>query len=91
MREKPFSFSADGGTILTGHDSQNKPVYLFTGSGKNWTKQELPPPADADKARKARFGWSVSLSADGNTALVGSVGYVHVFTDSVQPSNTPKP
>ena len=88
--QKPFSFSADGGTILIGNHRHNTPVYLFTGSGKNWTKQELPPPADANKAP---FGRSVSLSADGNTALVGVGGgsAVYVFTDLVQPSNTPKP
>lgn len=91
-RTTPFSFSADGGAILTGHNyhNDNKPVYLFTGSGENWTKQELPPPADADEAR---FGWSVSLSANGNTALVGApdASAVYIFTESAQPSSTPEP
>ena len=87
----PFAFSADGGTILTGNngDGDNRPVYLFTGSGENWTQQELPPPADAGEAR---FGWSVSLSANGRTALIGAPDAgAYVFTGLVRPSSTPGP
>ena len=88
----PFSFSADGGTILTGSNGEggNRPVYLFTGSGGDWTRQELPPPADAGTAR---FGCSVALSANGNTALVGApdAAAVYVFTGSAQPRSTSWP
>jgi hypothetical protein len=43
-------------------------VYVFTRSGSTWLQlQELTAPVGATS-----FGWSVALSADGSTALIGA-------------------
>ncbi|MBC8171802.1 MAG: FG-GAP repeat protein [Anaerolineae bacterium] len=71
--------SADGNTIILGsfsHDhngvAATGAAYIFVRSGTTWTQQaELQP---TDSITDLRFGFSVSLSDDGNTALVLAAG-----------------
>ena len=70
------ALSADGTTaligapqkIVAGHRWQGA-VYVFVRSGSTWRQQqELTAP---DGTTDDQFGWSVALSTDGNTALIG--------------------
>jgi hypothetical protein len=47
-------------------------AYLFVRSGNTWVQQQKLTPADA--AAYDTFGFSVALSGDGKTALVGAIG-----------------
>jgi hypothetical protein len=92
------ALSADGNTALVGaykqavdgHLLQGK-AYVFTYDGSHWLQQAQFTAADG--AAKDRFGETVALSGDGNTALVGAInktvsgvhnpqGAVYVFTRS---------
>lgn len=69
------SLSADGNTALIGANGdwsgdQQGSVYVFVRTGGTWTQQQKLTPNDTEKI--TNFGNSVSLSADGNTALIGS-------------------
>ena len=74
------ALSADGNTALIGaynkSDSlptattQNGAAYVFVRSGTSWTQQQKL--LASDKATNDWFGYSVALSADGNTALIGA-------------------
>ncbi len=70
-----LALSADGDTALVGAPSDDGgagAVWVFTRSGSTWTQQaEL---TGGGESGKGWFGRSVTLSADGDTALVG--GYV---------------
>jgi len=89
--------SADGNTFIVGANyestspnSNNGAVYVFTRSGSTWTQQAKLLASDA--ASNDAFGESVSLSADGNTAIIGAAlettspnsgnGAAYVFTRS---------
>ena len=91
------SLSEDGNTALIGAyledtspNSDNGAAYVFTRSGGTWTEQAKL--LASDRANSDDFGWSVALSADGNTALIGAYGEstspnaengaVYVFTRS---------
>ncbi len=69
------ALSADGDTLLLGAagDHGRGGAWVFARSGEAWTQQgeELTP---GPSFKEARFGWSVALSADGSTALIGGVG-----------------
>lgn len=82
--------SADGNTALVGGATDNASmgaVWVYTRVGGVWTQQG-PKLVATDGAGAAHFGYSTSLSADGNIAAVGgpSDGYpggaVWVFTRS---------
>jgi hypothetical protein len=69
------SLSADGNTAIVGGNNDNAETgaaWVYTRSGGAWNQQakliatDSVPPADQ--------GFSVSLSADGNTAIVGAPG-----------------
>jgi hypothetical protein len=65
--------SADGNTAIVGganDDDGIGAVWVFTRSGDTWTQQGGKLIA-ADAAGHAHQGYSVSLSNDGNTAIVG--------------------
>lgn len=67
------SISADGNTAIVGGPFDNGQVgaaWIWTRSGSVWTQQgnKLVGP---DVVGSAQQGWSVALSADGNTAIVG--------------------
>ena len=68
--------SDDGDTVLAG-DSLGAPggvAYVFTRAGETWTQQGEGFTGSEQKTKKGReyFGSSVALSADGDTALIGS-------------------
>jgi hypothetical protein len=71
------AISGDGNTAIVGsyfddigaNDSQGS-AYVFVRSGNVWTSQQKLTAADG--AGGDRFGVSVGLSADGNTAIVGA-------------------
>jgi hypothetical protein len=91
------SLSSDGSTAMIGvsyentsPNSYNGAAYVFTRSGSTWTQQAKLLASDA--ASNEFFGTAVSLSSDGNTALIGSMqedasptsdnGAAYVFTRS---------
>jgi antibiotic biosynthesis monooxygenase (ABM) superfamily enzyme len=84
------SLSADGNTALVGAPGDNDNVgaaWVWTRSGGVWTQQG-PKLVGSDAAGSSAQGYAVSLSADGNTALVGGywdngyTGAVWVWTRS---------
>jgi hypothetical protein len=91
------ALSGDGNTALIGAHFEDPSgladagaAYVFTRSGSTWTQQAKLVASDAQAGD--RFGWSVALSGDGNTALIGAftedpggisdAGSVYVFTRS---------
>jgi hypothetical protein len=73
------ALSANGNTALIGAyfestspTSGNGAAYVFTRTGSAWTEQAKL--LAGDKANNEQFGYSVALSADGNTALIGVYG-----------------
>ena len=73
------ALSADSTTALggamgksVGKNSQQGAIYLFTRSGSTWRQQSKLTAGDGGD--KDYFGSSVSLSADGATALIGADG-----------------
>jgi hypothetical protein len=67
------AFSANGNTALVGAPAENGnagSAWVFVRSGGIWTQQARLP-ADGESGA-GQFGWSVALSASGDTALVGA-------------------
>jgi hypothetical protein len=84
------ALSSDGSTALVGGWGDNGfagAAWVFTRSGTTWTQQGSKL-VGTGATGSAHQGWSVALSADGNTALVGgwgddaSRGATWVFTRS---------
>ena len=85
------ALSADGSTALIGGQEDDSygdfaAAWVFTRSGSTWTQQSSLLPGIGERA-VGYFGWSVALSSDGNTALIGGlesgkVGAAWVFTRS---------
>ena len=66
--------STDGNTIVAGacgDDGSKGAVYLFQLNGTNWTQKKF---IAYDGANSDYFGWSIALSSDGNTIVVGAKG-----------------
>ena len=82
------ALSADGNTALIGgpdnqpRESTSGAVWVFTRSGSTWTQQGPKLVGGSEEITQQAFGFSVALSADGDTALVGSQAAVWVFTRS---------
>ena len=89
------SISGDGNTVIVGASSEDTgdtdagAAYIFTRSGTTWSQQQKIQASD--KAAYSYFGGSVSISSDGNTAIVGAineatvgsyVGVAYIFTRS---------
>jgi hypothetical protein len=88
------AISEDGNTIIVGASSQGGGVgkssaYIFIRNHNIWTQQaKIPHPKPSDHAMY--FGWSVSISGDGNTVIVGApsayngggAGSAYIFTRS---------
>jgi len=70
------SLSADGQTAIVGAPnedsggSQAGSCYVFARSGETWTEQQRFN--STPNIANSMFGWSASLSADGNTAVIGA-------------------
>ena len=80
------SLSSDGNTAIVGANGKNSDIgaaYIFTRSGPTWTQQAKLVASDA---ASDCFGYAVSLSPDGNTAIVDAYGKnpyrreAHTFT-----------
>jgi hypothetical protein len=86
------SLSGDGNTALVSSNADNSSrgsAYIFTRSGTSWSQQQKI--AASDGAQSDQFGQKVSLSSDGNTAIVGVIfdddlgsdsGSAYIFTRS---------
>jgi hypothetical protein len=89
------SLSNDGNTAIVGaylEDTGGTGVgaaYIFTRSGTSWSQQAKIQASDP--AQYDYFGWSVSISSDGDTAIIGSIyeetggantGAAYIFTRS---------
>ena len=72
------SLSSDGNTALIGAPSEDTgatdagAAYIFIRSGGTWSQQQKIQASDPET--NDYFGYSVSLSGDGNTALIGAIG-----------------
>ncbi|MFC1454269.1 hypothetical protein ACFLQL_03720, partial [Verrucomicrobiota bacterium] len=82
------AFNNDGNTAIVGAyganvggDSDQGAAYVFTRSGTTWTEEKKIIVADG--AVYDDFGRSVSLSSNGNTAIIGADG-VNVDTNNNQ-------
>jgi len=66
------ALSSDGQTALIGSKEKGGQAWVFVRSGSGWTEQAVL--RGREEAPEALFGWSVALSGDGRTALVGAAG-----------------
>ena len=69
------SLSGDGTTALISAPYKNHyqgTAYIYTGSGSSWNQQTILTATDG--AANDNFGYAVSLSSDGHTALIGAFG-----------------
>jgi hypothetical protein len=66
-----------GCPVVTGYPHVQGAAFVFTRSGTTWTPQQMLTISDQSADC---FGWSVALSGDGNTALIGAL-------DHQEPSN----
>ena len=62
--------SEDADTAENRDGRQEGAVYVFTASGEAWSQRAKLTVDDGDS--KDAFGWSVALSDDGTTAIIGS-------------------
>jgi uncharacterized protein (TIGR03437 family) len=85
-----LALSADGNTAILGgafDDDKSGAVWIFTRSGGVWTQQGNRL-IGTGASGQGMQGWSVALSADGNTAAVqggadaGNLGAMWIFTRS---------
>ncbi len=85
---RSVALSADGRTALIGASRSHMTrgaAWVFTGAGSDWAQQG-PVLSAGEEIGEGRFGYSVALSALGNTALIGGrgddggVGAAWVFT-----------
>ncbi|TAE71627.1 MAG: hypothetical protein EAY68_01820, partial [Bacteroidetes bacterium] len=71
------ALSADGNTLAVGGNSDNNgigAVWVFTRIGSTWTQQGNKLVGTGSSGANPQQGESVSISADGNTILVGGSG-----------------
>jgi pimeloyl-ACP methyl ester carboxylesterase len=84
LQGSSVSLSADGGTAIVGgyyDNNQLGAAWVWIRTGEIWTRQG-PKLVGSDATGSAQQGHSVSLSADGNTAIVGSISGARVWTRS---------
>ncbi|HYW48037.1 MAG TPA: hypothetical protein VE959_34555 [Bryobacteraceae bacterium] len=70
------ALSGDGNTAIVGGSGDNYPIgaaWIYTRSNGVWTQQG-PKLVGTGYGSSSFQGWSVALSGDGNTALVGALG-----------------
>jgi hypothetical protein len=77
-----LALSADGNTLLIGHNATTNAVYVYARSGSSWSLQQ----SFSGSVTGGNFGISVALSSDGNRAVIGAPGqtngFVYVFDRS---------
>ena len=88
---RSVALSSDGNTAIIGGSFDGSTdvgaAWVFTRTNGTWTQQGAKLTA-SDEVGGGSFGWSVALSADGNTALIGGysddshAGAAWVFTRS---------
>jgi FG-GAP repeat len=81
------SLSSDGNTLIVGGRGDNSfagAAWVFTRSGGRWTQQAKLVGACA--VGRAQQGFSVALSGDGNTAIVGAIHHVSEYPFGAAPS-----
>jgi RHS repeat-associated protein len=72
------ALSAEGNTALIGAPSDNGSeeslgaAWVFTQSEGKWSDQSGKLRVTSEESKDASFGWSVALSSNGNTALIGA-------------------
>ena len=97
------TISSDGNTAIVGaqqdddRGNSSGSAYIFTRSGSDWTQQgKITAP---DGVTSDNFGFSVSISSDGNTAIVGSPmdddkgnasGSTYIFTHNPDNNSWPQ-
>jgi hypothetical protein len=78
---RSVAISADGNTVLVGASSEDGPTdttdnsgaaYIFRYSSGTWSEQTILRASNTEALDL--FGWSVDISADGNTVIVGAYG-----------------
>jgi hypothetical protein len=76
------AISGDGNTAIVGAYKEDSvgAAYIFTRSGTTWTQREKIQASD--KQGNDQFGWSTSISSDGNTAIVGANKEDTDYTDT---------
>ncbi len=93
------ALSGDANTALIGGLADNENVgaaWVFTHSGTKWVQQGAKLKA-ADEIGNAQFGWSLALSADASTALIGGIadhdeaGAAWVFATEAPPEKEEEP
>ena len=70
-----LAISSDGNTAMIGAYNDDRGInsgsaYVFTRSGSSWTQQAKLTASDG--ASGDYFGYSVAVSSDGNTAVIGA-------------------
>ena len=77
-----IAISADGNTVIAGvpYDGETGSAVVFTRSGGVWTQQGPKLVGTGGEGTQSLQGFAVSLSADGNTAIVGGYGDGAPFT-----------
>ncbi len=69
------ALSADASTALVGERATETPaVWVFADEGAGWSEQDKLT-AGGEESGEGKFGYSVALSADGSSALIGEPGY----------------
>ena len=87
------ALSSDGNTALIGGYIDNEYVgaaWVYTRSGETWTQQG-PKLVGGGETRGGFFGFSVALSSDGNTALIGGINDNLVGAAWVFANQAPRP
>jgi len=88
---KSVALSSDGNTALIGGPGDARragAAWVFTRSGTTWTQQGSKLTGGGEEIGEGRFGFSVALSGDASTALIGgrgdngNLGAAWVFTQS---------
>jgi hypothetical protein len=93
------ALSSDGDTALLGGRVDNDfhgAAWAFQRSGSTWTQEGEKLTGSEEDSNREEFGWSVALSGDGLTALVGSpcdkacVGSASAFVSTTPPPSPPE-
>ena len=88
---RSVAISSDGNTAIIGADGKDSgrgAVYIFIRSGTSWSVQAKLQAQASDRVAYDYFGYSVAISSDGNTAIIGangkdsSIGAAYIFIRS---------